>query len=230
MGLMENRKFVLTSLTMLLGTVALASCASTPGTTYSSSSNTETTRVDNRPGNSSGKYRDPAERSGLSTTQTESSDMKAATQQMVTEMLGNPLLGGQPKPPHIVVDTEDFTTETTSRFNKAQFIDQLRTNLINASSGRLIFIGKNAMNAALRQRQLQEEGLVGGGALPDSPAFLGADYKLTGSVTESVIYASGVEERFTQIQCEVQDMHTLQTVFSGIYDMSKRKNLGSAYR
>lgn len=230
MVLLSYRKSFLHVLATLTVTAVLSSCASTSGPTYSSSSNTTTTRVDNRPGNSSGKYRDPAERTTLSTTQTESADMKAATQQMVSEMLANPLLGGQPRAPHIVVDTELFTAQTTSRFNKAQFVDQLRTNLMNAANGRLIFIGLNAMKAALRQQQMREEGLTTGGALPDSPGFLGADYQLSGNVTETVIYADGVEERATQIQCEVQDLHTLQTVFSGIYDIQKRKNLGSAYR
>lgn len=215
---------------LLVLALGLASCASTPAPTRTSSSNTKTTGVDNSPGRDSGKYRNPNERTSLATSQVETADMKAATQQMVGDMLANPLLGGQPRPPHIVVDTSDFRVQTTSRFNKDMFVNQLRTGLIQAANGRLIFVDRQGMASMLRERQLRESGLVGGGALPDSPGMLGADYTLVGKVDETVIYASGVEDRTTQIQCEVRDQRTGQIVFSGIYDAQKWRTLNNSYR
>lgn len=200
--------------------LAVSGCATTSGTTM----------VDNRPGSSGGKYVDSEAQSNLKTVGIESSDLKGACAKMVGEMLANPLLTRSDRPPHVIVDAAYFSIQTATRINKNIFVDQLRSTLVNAANGRMIFVAREASGMVMEERELEEDGITGQGTTPGSARVLGADYRMQGRITDHTEYGGGTTERYTVILVEMIDLKTSQLVFSGTYDFKKRQQAGKAYR
>lgn len=191
-----------------------------------------TTGVRNRSGNINAKYKDPGALSNTRTTEIESFDIKGACSKMVRGILQNPLIAGQQRPPHVVMDAKYFRNQTASRFNMNLLVDQFRADLINAASGRIIFVSREAAGMIEEERDLRDIGETGSGATPPAGTALGADYRLQGKLTDQPIVdeITGKRDRYTQILFELVDIQTGQIVFSDYYDFKKEVLVPLAYR
>ncbi len=191
-----------------------------------------TTGVRHRSGNINPKYKDPGAISNTTTTEIESFDIKGACSKMVGKILQNPLIAGQARPPHVVIDARYFRNQTASRFNMNLLVDQFRADLINAANGRIIFVSREAAAMIEEERDLREIGEVGRGVTPPASVALGADYRLHGRLTDHSIVdeVSGKRDRYTQILFELVDIQTGQIVFSDYYDLKKEVLVPVVYR
>ena len=104
------------------------------------------------------KYSDPDKPSVVDTVEAESNDVRLACVSMVKKMLDNPLLASQEKAPHIIVDADYFRNESSSRLNKNMLTDLLRSELLNAAGGRLIFVGREYEEMVNDERNRKDEG------------------------------------------------------------------------
>lgn len=162
----------------------------------------------------------------------ESQDIVAATDQMMRDMLTNPVLAGQSTPPRVIVDSQYFVNESTSRINVNTITDRLRVNLNRASNGRMVFVARQ--NAAMieAERELKREGKVDGGTIRKTKATAGADYRLAGRITslDAVATNTGTNSRYTQITFEMIDLELGTVVWSGMYDFKKSSQDDVVYR
>lgn len=211
------------SIVALFVAAALSGCATTgsgTGTKRDSKGTSVGTAVDDR-GRVDGKYMDSGAQSNLNTIGIESSDLISACSEMVGKMLANPQLGGQQKPPHIIIDAKYFRLQSASRLNVNMLADALRAELLNAANGRLIFIARQDALVVEEEKELTQAGIIDTGTTPTSSRQLGADYRLTGNITDLTQGDSARLERFTQFNFEVVDTKTGQLIFSDVYKFKK---------
>jgi len=149
---------------------------------------------------------------------------------MVKKMLANQLLAGQDRPPHVIVDASQIKNQTLERFNTNILADQLRSALLNAAQGRLIFVNREAFDRIDKERQLKSDGIVGQGTTPAAKRQLGADYQLFARLTDLEQRDGGRVERYTQFNFEMVDLETGQTIFSDMYNFKKRQSIPVVYR
>lgn len=162
----------------------------------------------------------------------DSSDIIAATDMMLRDMLSNPTLAGQGKPPRVIVDSRYFTNEGTTRINVNNITDRLRVNLNRAANGRMVFVGRQNVAMVEAERELKRSGTVDGGTIRKTQATAGADYRLAGNITsmDAINRSSGTSSRFTQITFEMIDLELGTIVWSGIYDFKKSGSDDVIYR
>lgn len=162
----------------------------------------------------------------------ESQDIVSATDQMMRDMLANPVLTSQVKPPRIIVDSEYFVNESTSRVNLNSITDRLRVNLNRAANGRMVFVGRQNIAMIEKERELKRTGTVDGGTIRSTKATAGSDYRLAGRITslDSVSSKSGVSTRYSQIIFEMLDLELGTVVWSGIYEFKKSGQDDVIYR
>ncbi len=185
--------------------------------------------------NSAGRtsiYTDPQAIAPVAGVGIESQDVVAATDQMLRDMLGNPSLAGQQKAPRVIVDSEYFVNESTSRINVNSITDRLRINLNRAANGRMVFVGRQNVAMIEKERELKRQGVVDGGTIRSTKATAGADYRLAGRITsmDAVSTQSGTNSRYTQITFEMLDLELGTIVWSGLYEFKKSAQDDVLYR
>src|SRR5690554_447406 len=91
------------------------------------------TKIDNSKGRAT-VYEDARSPGRVQGVGVESQDVMAMTDQMMRDMLGNPYLMNRDTPPRIIIDSQYFTNESSSRINKNMLTDRLRINLNRAAN------------------------------------------------------------------------------------------------
>jgi PBP1b-binding outer membrane lipoprotein LpoB len=162
----------------------------------------------------------------------ESQDIVGATDQMMRDMLANPALAGQAKPPRVIIDAEYFVNESTTRINMNSITDRLRVNLNRAANGRMVFVGRQNIAMVEKERELKREGKVDGGTIRSTKATAGADYRMAGRISslDSMSSRTGEASRYTQIVFEMLDLELGTVVWSGIYEFKKSGQDDVIYR
>src|SRR5690606_28310542 len=112
------------------------------------------TTVDNSAGRAT-VYEDARSPGKVQGVGVESQDVMAVTDQMMRDMLSNPMVMGREVSPRIIIDSEHFTNESSSRINKNMLTDRLRINLNRAANGKLIFVGREYANMVEKERELK---------------------------------------------------------------------------
>jgi penicillin-binding protein activator len=106
-------------------------------------------------------------------------DMKQMTQDVVSDILASKSIGNAPQPPIIMIT--EIQNRTQQSVDMKSFTDQVRSFLMQ--SGKVRFI-----NEARREDLLKEQGYRTDNATPEvqkrTGQQLGADYLISGSVTE----------------------------------------------
>ncbi len=218
-GVEKNPDWVLKAFTVSVALFLLSSCTTTVGTDL------EDTRSRSSP-----KYMDVQEQSSLNTVGVESFDIEIACQSMVGKMLANPTLTASGKKAHVILDASYFKVDTASRINKHLLVDLLRTELLKAANGAMVFISREHAEMVEKERSIKREGVVGQGANPSSLKPLGGDYRFGGRIADLTQSASGRVERYTQITFEMIDLETGEIVFADTYRFKKAKSMGILYR
>ncbi len=162
----------------------------------------------------------------------ESQDIISMSDKMARDLLGQPSLVSRPTPPRIIVDSEYFRNEGSSRVNKNLITDRLRVDLNRASQGRLLFVGREFVAAVETERRLKREGVTDQGSIRNTQATAGADFRLTGRIatSDAIDPKSGLTQRFTQITFELIDLEFGTIVWSNIYDYAKAAQDDIIYR
>ncbi|NIQ03311.1 MAG: penicillin-binding protein activator LpoB [Nitrospinaceae bacterium] len=216
---------------MALGSLVWTGCA---GPTY----NPPIHPVESTPGRPT-VYEDPQTVGRAAGVGIESQDVISMTDQMVADMLSTPVLSHRKHPARIIIDSDYFRNEGSSRVNKNMITDRLRVELNRAAQGRMVFVGRVYSDMVEHERSLKREParttgdpLVDPGTLEATTSTLGGDYRLGGRITtiDLVDSRTGLVSRAHQIIYEMVDLETGEIVWSGIYDFKKTARDDVIYR
>ncbi|MFC3053173.1 penicillin-binding protein activator LpoB [Kordiimonas pumila] len=187
--------------------------------------------VNNSPGVAT-TVQDPSRQGAVSGIGIEGQDIQAMTDQMVRDMLSNPMLANAANPPQVIIDSGFFVNDSTQRMNKDLITNRLRVNLNRASLGRMVFVGRNYANMVEQERNLKRDGVVDTGTQGTTAAQAGGDYRLGGTIAsaDSRDAATGLMQRYTQITFEMVDLERGVIVWSGMYELSKAAADDIVYR
>jgi len=212
----------MTKSTVLLCAVALLLPLS--GCTY-------TTRVNNAPGRPT-VYEDTTSVGAVAGIGMESQDITSMTDQMVRDMLTNPILAGRNPAPRVIVDAEYFHNEGSTRINKNMITDRLRVDLNRSANGRMVFIGRHYSDMVANERELKRQGEVTEGTIGRAKAQAGGDFRLGGRITtqDAVRASSGMASRYHLVTFEMVDLETGIIVWSGMYEFKKSAQDDIVYR
>jgi hypothetical protein len=154
------------------------------------------------------------------------------TDQMMRDMLGNAVLAGRPKTPRVVIDSQFFRNEGSQAINRDLITDRLRVNLNRAAQGRLTFITRVNLTAVAAERDLKRSGTTDVGTTGMLKAMMGADYRLTGSIStlDSRNPKTGMMQRYNQIDFEMVDLESGEIVWSGLYEFARAAADDVVYR
>jgi hypothetical protein len=211
-------------LTSAMILAALTLCTAAGCTTYAT-----------RPHNPSGSptlYEDPRSVSESAGMGVESQDIIGMTDQVMRDMLADPVLAGRATPPRVIIDSKYFKNSSSERMNKRLITNRLRVALNRAARGRMVFVGRHATQMVEEERTYKREGIVDPGALPNARAPMGADYRLQGefaTLDRHGAYA-GQSTRYTQAVFEMVDLETAELVWSGVYEYRKASQAHLIYR
>lgn len=202
----------------LAGVLALAGC-------------TNTSKIDNSAGRAT-VYEDARSPGKVQGVGVESQDIMAVTDQMMRDMLSNPQLVSRDVAPRIIIDSQYFTNESSSRINKNMLTDRLRINLNRASNGRLVFVGREYADMVEKERELKRMGVVDGGTIRATQATAGADFRLVGRIMslDAMDTRSQERSRYHQITFELVDLELGTYVWSGMYEFQKSAQDDVIYR
>lgn len=192
---------------------------------------TYTTGVINAPGRPT-IYEDPGTVGEVAGIGIESQDIMGMTDEMVRDMLANPILAGRPVSPRVIIDSEYFTNEGSTRLNKNLITDRLRVGLNRAANGRMLFIGRHFADMVEKERTLKRQGELTQGTIGSAQAQAGADFRLGGRIAtqDSVSKGSGVTSRYHLITFEMVDLETGIIVWNGMYEFKKSAQDDIVYR
>lgn len=206
--------------------VAVALCGVCGCTTYE-----HNTRLENAPGMPT-IYNDPGTVGPVAGIGIESQDLIGMTDRMMRDMLANRALAGRQTPPRVIVDSEYFSNEGSSRLNKNSITDRLRVELNRAANGRMVFVGRHFADMYEKERTLKREGVVDAGTVGQTAKTAGGDYRMAGRITtlDSVDANSGMTSRYHQVTFEMVDLETGIIVWSGMYEFKKTAQDDVIYR
>ncbi len=173
---------------------------------------TYTTGVDNTPGQKS-MYSDPGRVGAVAGVGFESQDLVSMTDEILRDMLANIPPDILAAAPRVILDSEYFTNEGTSRVNLNLITDRLRVSLNRAAAGRLTFVARHL------ERMGQEEDARSGETRP----WMKPDFRLGGRIaTQDAVNArTAMTSRFHQISFELIDLRSGGIVWSGMYEFRK---------
>ncbi len=189
--------------------------------------------LDNSAGRSQGPYQDVRAISpGVSGVGIESQDIVGMTDEMIRDILTLPQLMSQDTPPRIVIDSEYFYNESTSRINVRMITTRLRQGLHRAARGKVVFVGRHFSNMVEKERQMKRDGAVDGGTIRSTKATAGADYRLGGVILshDAINPETGMKVRAHEINFELMDLEYGDIIWSGIYEFKKASRDDILYR
>jgi PBP1b-binding outer membrane lipoprotein LpoB len=190
---------------------------------------THVSRAQNKPGRAS-VYSDAATPGQIQGVGIESQDIISMTDKMMRDMLANPLLVSNAQPRRVIVDAAYFHNESSNQINVNLLTDRLRTGLLQAANGRMIFLGRHYADMVEHERKLKSQGVVDGGTNTAAPSPMGGDYRLGGRITSLDTYGNTLDSRFTQVVFEMVDLQTGAIVWGGQYSFKKTAEPNVFYR
>lgn len=162
----------------------------------------------------------------------ESQDVVSMTDRMVRDILSNPQISGRTTPARIIIDSEFFTNDSSSRINKNAITDRLRVELNRAAQGRLVFVARHYGNMVSKERDAKRSGDFDGGTIRKTAARAGGDFRLGGRITsiDAAQQSTGMVSRYHQITFELIDLEYETIAWSGLYEFKKEAQDDILYR
>jgi len=166
---------------------------------------------------------DPATRGPAGGVGIEGQDIMAMTDQMMRDMLQNPLLANAARPPQVIVDAQYFQNLSAQRLNVNAITDRLRVGLGRAANGRMVFVSRESFGMVAEERSLRRTGRVDVGTAGMTRAQAGGDFRLVGRVNsiDQRSPRTGVVQRYNQISFEMVDLERGTIVWSGLYEFAR---------
>jgi penicillin-binding protein activator len=190
-----------------------------------------TTRVDDTRGRAT-VYEDPSTPGRVQGVGIESQDIISMTDRMMRDMMQNPLLVNRATPARVIVDSEYFRNESSSRINKNTITDRLRVELNRSANGRMVFVGRHYSDMVEHERELKRSGVTDAGTIRQTQATAGADFRLGGRISslDAIDARRGEQSRYHQIIFEMVDLEYGTIVWSGMYEMRRSAQDDIIYR
>ncbi|QYJ78935.1 penicillin-binding protein activator LpoB [Shewanella acanthi] len=190
-----------------------------------------TTNIDNSAGRAT-VYEDARSPGKVQGVGLESQDVMSMTDQMMRDILNSPAIMSRSVAPRIVIDSENFTNESSSRINKNMLTERLRSNLNRAANGKIVFVGREHMKMVEKERELKRRGVVDGGTIRQTQATAGVDFQLVGRIMSLDAMDTGTQQRsrYHQISFDLVDMELGTYVWSGMYEFQKSAQDDVVYR
>jgi PBP1b-binding outer membrane lipoprotein LpoB len=162
----------------------------------------------------------------------ESQDIVSMTDRMMRDILANPAIAGRTTPPRIIIDSEYFANDSSSRINKNSITDRLRVELTRAAQGRLVFVARHYGDMVSREREAKRNGDTDRGTIRTTKAKAGADFRLGGRITslDANSKSTGTVSRYHQITFELVDLEYETIAWSGLYEFKKEAQDDVLYR
>jgi len=153
----------------------------------------------------------------------EGQDIVAMTDQMMRDMLAEPIFANTGKRPRVIVDSQYFVNESSQAINKNMITQRLMVNLNRAARSKIQFVNRQNTAMIEQERQLKRSGTTDTGTTGLTKAQLGVDYRLSGKITslDSRSVKTGLMQRYTQISFEMTDLESGEIVWAGIYEFSR---------
>ena len=162
----------------------------------------------------------------------ESQDIVAMTDQMVRDLLANPLVMQRATAPRVIIDQEHFQNNSSQRIDKNLIVDRLRINLQRAANGRLVFLSRESAAMVQAEREKKRDGATDAGTTGLTRAQFGADYRMIGRIStlDARSAKTGAVERLTAITFELIDLETSASIWAGMYEFKKAGADDAVYR
>lgn len=162
----------------------------------------------------------------------EAQDIVSSTDKMVRDILSNPAIAGRTTPPRIIIDSEYFANDSSSRVNKNLITDRLRIELNRAAQGRLVFVARHYGDMVAKEREAKRSGETDRGTIRSTKAKAGADFRLGGRITslDANSARSGTLSRYHQISFELIDLEYETIAWSGLFEFKKEAQDDVLYR
>ena len=166
---------------------------------------------------------DPGTKGPVQGVGIEGQDIVAMADQMVRDMLANPMIAGRQPAPRVILDAEYFRNESAQRINTNIIVDNLRVNLQRAANGRIRFVSRESFDMVAGERDMKRTGVTDTGTLVAAKAQLGADYRLRGRITstEQIQARAGVIHRYNQVVFEMVDLENSEIIWTGMYNVAR---------
>jgi len=183
---------------------------------------THTTRVRNEPGIRT-TYIDPRTPGGVQGVGIESQDISAMTDQMVRDLMATPVISGRSISPRIVIDSQYFINESSSRINKNIITNKIRTNLNRASGNKIVFVERERTDMIEKERGLKTEGVVDEGTVGTADRTYGADFRMAGRITstDAINPDTGLQQRTHYIFFSLVALETGEIAWENSYEFGK---------
>ncbi len=177
-------------------------------------------------------YVDPGSRGVVSGVGVESQDILSMTEQMMRSIISSGILNNRDKPPRIIMDAVYFENQSSQAINKNLIVDRLRTGLIRASQGRMMFVARQSIAMIEKERRLKRDGMVDQGTAGLTKATAGGDYRLTGNIKslDAQDRNTGAIQRYSQITFELVDLEYGTIVWADDFEFSKFAQDDAIYR
>lgn len=162
----------------------------------------------------------------------ESQDVVSMTERMMRDILATPAIAGRATAPRIVIDSANFSNDSSSRINKNVITDRLRIELSRAAQGRLVFVGSEYANMIARDREAKRSGQTDGGTIRSTKAQAGVDFRMVGRINslDAASRSTGTVSRYHQITFELIDTELGTIVWANIYEFKKEAQDDILYR
>jgi PBP1b-binding outer membrane lipoprotein LpoB len=162
----------------------------------------------------------------------ESQDVVSMTDRMVRDILSTPAIAGRATPPRIIIDSEYFANDSSSRINKNMITDRLRIELNRAAQGRLVFVARHYGGMVDKEREAKRAGETDRGTIRSTKAKAGGDFRLGGRITslDANSAKSGTLSRYHQISFELIDLELETIAWSGLFEFKKEAQDDVLYR
>ncbi|MBN9409983.1 MAG: penicillin-binding protein activator LpoB [Burkholderiales bacterium] len=166
---------------------------------------------------------DPSRKGPVSGVGVEGQDIVAMTDQMMRDILAEPIFVDTGKRPRVIIDSQYFVNESSQAINRNIITQRLMVNLNRAARTRMQFINRQNSAMVEQERQLKRSGTVDVGTTGLTKAQAGADYRLSGKINslDSRNVRTGMVQRYTQISFELTDLESGEIVWAGIYEFAR---------
>lgn len=175
---------------------------------------------------------DPSRKGPVAGVGLEGQDIVSMTDQMMRDILSDPLFADPAKRPRVIIDSAYFVNESSQPVNQNLITQRLLVNLNRAAKSRMVFINRAQNRMVEDERARKRTGTTDKGSNPMTKAMLGADYRLSGRIgsLDSRSAQTGMVQRYTQIAFELTDLESGALVWSGIYEFSRAAADDVVYR
>lgn len=152
----------------------------------------------------------------------EAQDIVSMTDVMMRDMMSNPQLANRQPAPRVILDSQYFQNQSAQRLNLNTIVDRLRSGLLRAANGRMLFVSREAAEMVEKERQLKRSGVTDVGTTGLTQAQAGADFRLSGRISSTEARRSdGVIDRYNLINFEMIDLENGLIVWSNFYEFRK---------